>query len=67
VKLDVRKDEDIENMVSSVIKKFGRIDILINNAGALWWKDVIDTPMKKYDLINQINARATFACTRFCG
>jgi len=43
-----------------------RIDILINNAGALWWKDVVDTPIKRYDLIKQINSRATFALTRLC-
>lgn len=42
----------------------GRVDILINNAGALWWKKVIDTPVSKYDLINQINSRATFVTTR---
>jgi citronellol/citronellal dehydrogenase len=41
-----------------------RIDILINNAGALWWKKVIDTPMKRYDLINGVNSRGSFACTQ---
>ena len=63
-KLDVRDDESVENMVKATMDKFGRIDILINNAGALWWKNVVDTPMKRYDLINGINARGTFNCTR---
>jgi len=64
IKLDVRDDTSIENMVEETMKKFGRIDILINNAGALWWKKLIDTPMKRYDLINQINSRGSFACTK---
>jgi len=66
LKCDVRIDQDLENAVEKTISKFGRIDILINNAGALWWKDVVDTPMKRYDLINQINTRATFYLTKLC-
>merc|ERR1712037_289426 len=42
------------------------IDILINNASALWWQDIRDTPMKKYDLITSVNARGTFAMTSAC-
>jgi len=63
VQLDVRDDQSITRMVDTVMKKFGRIDILINNAGALWWKKVVDTPMKRYDLINGVNSRGAFACT----
>jgi len=66
LKCDVREDSDLENVVKQTISTFGRIDILINNAGALWWKDVIDTPMKRYDLIHEINSRATFNLTRLC-
>eukprot|EP01087_Luapelamoeba_hula_P009338 TRINITY_DN2409_c0_g2_i1.p1 TRINITY_DN2409_c0_g2~~TRINITY_DN2409_c0_g2_i1.p1 ORF type:complete len:338 (+),score=60.56 TRINITY_DN2409_c0_g2_i1:67-1014(+) len=61
VQCDVRNDDDIKAVIDATIKTFGRIDILISNAGALWWKDVKDTPLKRYDLINQINSRATFA------
>jgi citronellol/citronellal dehydrogenase len=89
VQLDVRDDASIQAMVKAVIDKFGRydptncqliilrIDILVNNAGALWWKKVIETPMKRYvryyfsisyiclkDLINGINSRGSFACTQ---
>jgi len=66
IKCDVRNDKEIEDMVEETVRRFGRIDILINNAGALWWKKMIDTDMKRYDLINQINVRATYACTRAC-
>src|SRR5581483_1097693 len=64
VRTDVREDEQIDAMVAETMKRFGRIDILVNNAGALWWQPVLETPMKRYDLINEVNSRASFACTR---
>jgi len=42
------------------------VDILVNNASALWWQDIVDTPLKKYDLITSINSRGTFAITKAC-
>ena len=59
-KIDVRNDEEISNCVKETYHKWNRLDVLINNAGALWWRPVLDTPSKKYDLINQVNARASF-------
>ena len=50
--------------MEDVVAKFGRVDILINNASALWWQDITDTPSRKYDLITQINVRGTFLMTR---
>jgi citronellol/citronellal dehydrogenase len=45
------------------MERFGRIDILINNAGALWWRPLLDTPVKRFDLVMSVNARAAFlAC-----
>jgi len=66
VKVDMRKLDDIKECVRLTVEKFGRIDILINNASALWWQRIEDTPMNKYDLITQINARGSFAMTHFC-
>jgi citronellol/citronellal dehydrogenase len=66
IRVDVRDDAQIESMVAGTMETFGRIDILVNNAGALWWQPVAETPMKRYDLINGINSRAAFACTRAC-
>lgn len=64
--LDVQDDERIEDMVAQTTKELGPVGVLINNASALWWKSIEQTPMKRYDLINRINARGTFACTRAC-
>lgn len=60
VQVDLRNDNDIINLVNQTEKEFGKLDLLINNAGALSWKSIKDTEMKNYDLINTINSRASF-------
>lgn len=60
VRCNVREMEDIINLVDQTKKEFGRIDILINNAGALWWQPMMNTPEKKFDLMMEVNAKATF-------
>ncbi|MBI2060420.1 MAG: SDR family oxidoreductase [Nitrospirae bacterium] len=64
VKLDVRHEEQIDDMVRRTYEKFGRIDILINNAGAISLTDVLSTPAKKFDLVLGVNARAAYLCSR---
>lgn len=64
IKLDVRDGEACEAAVNKAIAHFGRLDVLVNNAGALWWADVTATPLKKFDLVMGINARATFALSQ---
>ena len=66
MRADLRNYEDIEKIVRFTQSKFGRLDLLINNAGALFWKPVSETDIKKYDLINNINSRATFHLSRLC-
>jgi citronellol/citronellal dehydrogenase len=58
--VDVRSDEAIEAMVKRTIEELGRIDFLINNAGAIWTQRVLDTPPKRVDLMMQINVRAAY-------
>jgi citronellol/citronellal dehydrogenase len=64
--LDVRDAESCRRCAEAAVAEFGQLDILINNASALWWHDIEATPIKKYDLINTINARGTFAMTQAC-
>ena len=61
---DMRKDEDISNLVQETINNFDRVDVLINNASALHWVPTIQTDIKKYDLIQQINTRGSFMLSR---
>lgn len=62
IQLDVRDDEAVGRAVAATIERFGRLDILINNAGALYWHPLRDTPLKRFDLVMAVNARAAFAC-----
>lgn len=64
--LDVRDDAKVQEMAEKTMERFGRIDIVINNAGALWWKDVLETPIKRLDLMFGINVRAAFVVTQAC-
>lgn len=65
-KLDVRKADECEACVAKAIEVFGRVDILINNASALWWQDIVGTPTNKYDLITTLNTRGSFVLTKAC-
>jgi len=64
VQTDVRFEEQIINLVEKTLKSFGRIDILINNAGALFLAPMVETPTKRFDLVMSVNARATFILSR---
>jgi len=66
VRMDVLDADSILDAVEQAASKFGRIDICINNASALWWQPIEDTPLKKYDLITQLNARGSFLLTKCC-
>jgi len=66
VATDIRNEEQIENAVNLAVKTFGGIDILVNNASAIWLRPTSETPMKRFDLMNQINARGTYACSHYC-
>jgi len=66
IKCDIRLEEEIKKAVQETITKFGGIDIVVNNASALWPKPVLETPMKRFDLMHQINARGTYATTQAC-
>ena len=65
VRTNVRDTDQLESMVEAALERFGRIDILINNAGALHWRSIADTPPKRYDLMMEVNARAAFVASHF--
>ncbi len=66
VKCDVRDEAEIQAAVAAAVARFGGIDVLVNNASAIFLAGTVDTPMKRYDLMHQVNARGTFACSQAC-
>ncbi|RUS92116.1 hypothetical protein EGW08_000140 [Elysia chlorotica] len=64
--VDIRFEDQIQEAVQNVVNTFGGIDILVNNASAISLTGTLDTSMKKYDLMNDINARGTFLCSKIC-
>lgn len=63
--LDVRVEELVVAAMQKTVETFGGIDILVNNASAINLSNTLDIPMKRFDLIQTVNARATFMCSKF--
>jgi len=61
--VDIRDESSVRKAVDACHTEFGNIDILINNASAISLTGTLQTGMKKYDLMNQINARGTYLCS----
>ncbi len=63
---DIRHDDQVQSCVAQAVEKFGGIDMLINNASAISLTGTLETPMKRYDLMNQVNARGTYSLSQAC-
>lgn len=63
---DLRDDEAVEAAVAQTAEHFGGIDICVNNASAIFLAPSVGTPVKRFDLMHQVNARGTFVTSRAC-
>ena len=63
---DIRDEENVRDAVNKGLDHFGGIDICVNNASAIQLTGTLQTDMKRYDLMNQINARGTFLVSKVC-
>ena len=66
IQCDIREEDQVRAAVALTIETFGGIDILVNNASAIWLRGTLDTPMKRFDLMQQVNARGSFLCAQAC-
>lgn len=64
IQCNVREVEQVHDAARATLDTFGRIDVVINNAGALWWADMLKTPMKRFDLVMDVNLRGAYAVTQ---
>src|SRR3974390_317189 len=63
--VDVRDDQSVRDAFDKTAQAFGGIDIVVNNASAIQLGSVAQTDMRRFDLMHQINARATFMVSKF--
>jgi len=64
VATDIRDEAQVEAAIAAAVARFGGIDILVNNASANGLTGTLETPMKRFDLMHQVNARGTFLCSQ---
>ena len=64
--VDIRHEDVVTAAVAAAVERFGGIDILVNTASAIMLTPTLATPMKRFDLMHQVNARGTFLCSQAC-
>jgi citronellol/citronellal dehydrogenase len=63
---DIRLDDQVGAAVEKTVEAFGGIDVCINNASAIYLTGTLETPMKRFDLMHQINTRGTYLTSATC-
>jgi citronellol/citronellal dehydrogenase len=66
IQCDIREEDQVRAAVAKTVETFGGLDILVNNASAIWLRGTLDTPMKRFDLMSQVNSRGSFLCAQVC-
>jgi citronellol/citronellal dehydrogenase len=63
---DVRDGDSVESAVAQAVAQFGGIDVCVNNASAINLGSITEVPLKRFDLMNGINVRGTYAVSQAC-
>ena len=63
-KCDVSKSDEVNNLVKEILDKYGRIDVLINNAGITYVKKLVDTTEEEWDYTLDINLKGVFLLSK---
>jgi citronellol/citronellal dehydrogenase len=66
MQVDIREEEAVAAAAKRCADHFGGIDILVNNASAIFLSNTAETPMKRFDLMFGVNVRGTFVCSQAC-
>lgn len=64
--VDIRDPAQVAEGVAATAAQFGGVDICINNASAIQLTGTLETPMRRFDLMHQVNARGTFCVSQAC-
>ncbi len=66
-KCDITSPDEVQNLVRFALSEFGRIDVLVNNAGATWGAPVLDYPFEGWNKVIKVNVTGTFLCCQAVG
>jgi len=58
--VDVRDYNSVQNLVDQTVKKYGHLDVIVYNSGAIWWASVENTPMKRFQLMQRVNPEGLY-------
>jgi NAD(P)-dependent dehydrogenase (short-subunit alcohol dehydrogenase family) len=65
VKCDVSNEEQVKSMVQATLDKYGRLDVLVNNAGIGVYKSVLDATSEDWDRALAVNLKGVFLCSKY--
>jgi NAD(P)-dependent dehydrogenase (short-subunit alcohol dehydrogenase family) len=67
INVDISKKADVEKMVSATMKEFGKVDVLVNNAGILLHRPILDMTEEEWDRVIDVDLKGYFLCSQAAG
>jgi len=64
VRCDVTDEESVNSMMAAALNKFGRIDVLVNNAGTAFYRPLAEIPLKRWETVLKVNVTGPFLCCK---
>ncbi len=64
VRCDVTNEQSVSHLIQVTMDQFGRIDVLVNNAGVAFYRPILETPLKRWELVIKVNLIGAFLCSK---
>ncbi|HSL82053.1 MAG TPA: NAD(P)-dependent oxidoreductase [Thermoanaerobaculia bacterium] len=64
LQVDIRFEDQVYRAMAQAVETFGGLDVVVNNASAIFLAGTVETPMKRFDLMHQVNVRGTYLCSQ---